>query len=89
MDQFKNGQKLSRIFWDDDDFVEVGKLTEEFYFIDGEKKEDVCVGLEVLMENGQMTGVPWAVGKFESETTVKYNLALVAGVVYENPNQRH
>ena len=60
-----NGQKLKEIFWTEG-FCRVG--------VGG------CTNIEVVMENGQMAGVPWALVTFEGTEQRKYNLALTEGV---------
>ena len=63
---FYRGQKLKRIFWGEM-FLEVGTRC--------------CADIEVVMENGQMAGVPWALITNTDGSQCKYNLALVEGVV--------
>ncbi len=42
---------------------------------------DECESIVVVMESGQMSGVPWAVVTFETGRIEKYNLALIEAVV--------
>jgi len=63
--EFCNGQKLKEVFWADG-FVKIGS--------------GGCIEIEVVMEDGQMAGVPWALVTFEKTEQRKYNLALVEGV---------
>ena len=63
---FFNGQRLKAIYWEEGAQCVVG--------------ESDCIGIEVVMENGQMAGVPWAVVFREDGKCQKYNLALAEGV---------
>lgn len=70
--RFKNGQKLKEVFWNESSVVVRDKaLSEDFPY---------CVDIEVVMESGQMSGVPWAVATFSDGTIRKYNIALAGGV---------
>jgi len=40
-----------------------------------------CKSITVVMEDGQMSGVPWVVVKCFNGKIEKYNIALVTGVV--------
>jgi len=64
--QFKTGQMLKAIFWDEGPGQVVGQHD--------------CESIEVVMENGQMARVPWALVKFADGRSWKYNLAAAEGV---------
>ena len=63
--EFFNGQRLNAIYWEEGEQCVVGQGV---------------TGIEVVMENGQMAGVPWAIVFRESKKCNKYNLALAEGV---------
>lgn len=65
--EFKNGDKLKQIFWEGQSRILVG--------------ENGCESITVIMENGQMAGVPWVIVKITGREITKYNLALCEGVV--------
>lgn len=62
---FYQGQKLKSIDWPEAR-CEVGSFN--------------CTDIEVVMENGQMAGVPWALATYEDGTQFKHNLALAESV---------
>lgn len=64
--EFQNGQSLKTIFWDDDSVIEVGKLG--------------CIDIVVVMECGEMSGVPWAMVTKDDGSVYKYNLKMCQGV---------
>ena len=68
MESLKNGDKLKQIFWEGDARVLVG--------------EGGCESITVVMENGQMAGVPWAEAHFKEAELTRYNLALCEGVMF-------
>lgn len=70
---FETGQKLRSIFWEQDTSMEVGK--------------GGCIDIEVVFENGQMAGVPWALATFKEAPQHKYNLARADGVSYPEKNK--
>ena len=41
-----------------------------------------CKSITVVMENGQMAGVPWAYVEKEDGTETKHNLALCESIIY-------
>jgi len=59
-----------------------GDLLDAIYFSDGLKVEcgDNAKTIQVVMENGQMDTVPWAVVEMNNGRTWKYNLALCESV---------
>lgn len=63
---FKQGQKLSAIWWPTGGETEVGK--------------NGCLEIIIVFEYGQMAGVPWAEATFNDGRIQKYNLATVEGV---------
>ena len=68
-DRFCAGQFVQTIFWEDGTYIERGKAD--------------CVSIKVVMENGQMAGVPWFLVTYTPESglrTTKHNGASVAGV---------
>lgn len=40
----------------------------------------MAIDMEVVMENGQMAGVPWVYVKYDDGTESKFNLVLLEGV---------
>ena len=64
--QFQEGMQVKSIYWDDGPGFIVGQLD--------------CKQITVIMENGQMAGVPWFLVEFEDKPTQKINGALVEGV---------
>ena len=63
--EFFNGQRLNAIYWEEGAQCVVGQGV---------------TGIEVVMENGQMSKVPWAIVFRENKRCDKYNLALAEGV---------
>ena len=63
--EFFNGQRLNSIYWEEGSCV-VGR--------------NGVTGIEIVMENGQMAGVPWVIVFNESGKANKHNLALAQGV---------
>ena len=63
---FKTGQKIKSIFFTNGDELNISS-------------PDVK-SITVIMENGQMAGVPWASVIFQDDQEFKYNLALCEGV---------
>ena len=69
---FIRDQKLKYVTWADACY-ETGK--------------NHCTSIIVIIENGQMTGVPWAVVEFDDKCAVKVNLALMEEVgLAEDPS---
>lgn len=64
--KFYEGQQLLSIFWEDGE-IETGKR--------GHKE------IVVVMENGEMAGVPWAEVTKEDGSIYKYNLKMCHGVM--------
>lgn len=69
--EFHNGQKLKALCFSDDENINASDT----------------LTIAVLMESGQMAGVPWAVVE-DAGRVWKWNLALVLGVELEedSPN---
>ena len=63
---FENGQKLSALFFPNEHNISVGKNV---------------LDIEVVMECGQMSGVPWAYVTYADGQRQKWNLALCEGVL--------
>jgi hypothetical protein len=63
---FYDGQQLLGILCPDGSKIRVGK--------------DECESITVIMESGQMAGVPWAMVVRSGNRVYKYNLALAEGV---------
>ena len=63
--QFKQGEKFSKLYFDDEQSIEVGRD---------------CSLIVVEMENGQMAGVPWFEVYQDGLMISKWNAALVQGV---------
>jgi hypothetical protein len=62
---------------------EQGQLIHWIEDIDGggpQVGDNKCTKIEVIFENGQMAGVPWANAYYETGRIVKYNLANVRAV---------
>jgi len=70
---FKNGMKLSHIVYS----------TKECLYHD----DPNVVDMWVIIENGQMAGVPWAVVEFNNGQIIKINLAtaLEVGLLISDP----
>lgn len=66
--KFYEGQKLKAIFFDDDDESVFDSTT------------DNIKSITVVMENGQMAPVPWALVVDADNRETKWNIALLAGV---------
>ena len=66
MSLFKEGQSVTALFFTDEQCIRVGA---------GE-----CTGINVVMENGQMAGVPWFEVYKNGEVTEKWNAAMLEGV---------
>ena len=64
--RFCNGQELKAIYFPDGESVTV---------------EMTATRIEIVMENGQAAGVPWAYVIYKNGDIRKYNLALVEGVL--------
>jgi len=65
---FFDGQELQAIFWpNDEETIRAGINTN-------------ITSIEVVMESGQMAGVPWAIVSMRDGRQYKYNLALAKGV---------
>ena len=69
---FYTGQRLKEIFWSSGERCRVGEHRD--------KTEITIAYIEVVMENGQMAGVPWAIVQWSDGKTLKYNLAEMDGV---------
>jgi hypothetical protein len=66
--EFKNGQKLQGVWYNN---------SEEGYGMTDSNVKDI----EIVMENGQMAGVPWAIIRFTTERSpAKLNLAFCTQV---------
>ena len=65
--QFQEGQLIKSIFWEEESFLEVGKHR--------------CKRITVVMENGQMDGVPWFLVEFEDKPPQTFNAAMTEGVM--------
>jgi hypothetical protein len=63
---FQDGQKLKAIHFNDEEFISTGSAE--------------CMAIEIVMENGQMAGVPWALVTSTDGTQNKWNLAMCQGV---------
>jgi len=72
MKEFRNGQKLKCVCGPQ------GPVGEQIYYCIG---RDDCIAIEVVMENGQMAGVPWALIYINNKPKRKVNLALMEEVV--------
>lgn len=64
--KFRSGDKLKAIHIDTDDNIIVDKTR--------------VLDIEIIMENGQMAGVPWAYVTYADEENQKWNLAMCQGV---------
>lgn len=64
--KFHRGQKLKALYWANGSEITVGLGT--------------CEDIEVIMENGQMAGVPWALARHSDGIILKHNLAKVESV---------
>ena len=64
--RFYEGQELKSIWWSHGGMVTVGKCT--------------CKSIHVVMENGEMSGVPWALVVYDDGKQQKYNLKMCEGV---------
>ena len=62
--KFRAGDKLQAIYWPDDVSVRLDECG--------------CINLYIIMENGQMDGVAWAVAEYSDGRILKHNLALLA-----------
>ena len=73
--EFKQGQKLDYVQGPSDG-------NQVFYRVGHSYSKSVKppVQIEVVMEYGQMAGVPWALVTFENKPPVKVNLALMEEV---------
>ena len=69
--EFKEGQKLSAVWWNNGE--------------DGYSVQMHCTAITVVMEYGQMAAVPWAYCEFAGKPPRKLNLALMEEVVLEKP----
>lgn len=67
MSMFECGQEIKTIYFSDDTHITAGES---------------CDSIEVVMENGQMAGVPWFAVVKDGKMDSKWNAALVAGVKY-------
>ena len=65
-DRFIEGEEVQGIFWPDDSQIIVG--------------QGDCKKITVVMEYGQMAGVPWFAVWNDHKITHKYNGAHLAGV---------
>lgn len=70
MSIFKLGQKLTGVYYDN---------SEQGWTLGREGVVDI----EVVMEYGQVAGVPWAEITVENKDTVKFNLAMASDVRYK------
>jgi len=71
---FKQGQKLRDVR---------GPVDSEgdcVYYTTDQSNPYSCADIEVVMENGQMAGVPWALVTFKDKPPIKVNLALMEAV---------
>ena len=60
--------KLKRIEWNNgNQYVQVGKMG--------------CVSITVVMVDGQMAGVPWALATYDDGDKVLHNIALCESVI--------
>lgn len=66
MKEFTQGQKIKAIFWANGEQLISGEGTTQ--------------EIEIVMENGQMVGVPWARAIHKDGRIFKHNLALVESV---------
>ena len=64
--RFEEGQKVESVFWSDGEYKKVGT--------------NKCKRITVVMENGQLAGVPWFLAEFEDSPDQKYNGAMLEGV---------
>ena len=64
---FTNGDLVEVICFDDDQEIRVGRE---------------CDSIIVVMENGQMAGVPWLQVWKDGQLVSKWNAAKVQGVIY-------
>ena len=64
--RFQEGQSIESIFFSDEGVIATGKYG--------------CQSITVVMENGQMAGVPWFLVTYDDKPPQKYNAALVEGV---------
>lgn len=68
--EFRSGMKLEAIFWSESGAIlEVGD------------RSDQPKSITVVMENGQMASVAWALAEFNDGGRAKFNLAMCKGVV--------
>lgn len=84
--------KLKKCVKDQDTVVEPKNIKKIFYqgqqlraisFFDNSSirvKHKSVLSIEIVMENGQMDGVPWCLVSYEDGKQVKYNLALLKSV---------
>jgi len=84
--EFKQGQKLDYVQGPSD-----SDGNQVFYRVGYSYSKSVKppVQIEVVMEYGQMAGVPWALVTFENKPPVKVNLALMeeVGLLEESEGQ--
>lgn len=73
--RFKEGQEVSKIYYPDDSYVEVGDLYEAND--QGLEVENITV----TMENGQMAGVPWFNVWVGGRIVAKHNGAHLACII--------
>jgi hypothetical protein len=78
---FKSGQKLKAINYEHTSF-RVGEPT----ILSGQSTLNTVVDIEVVMELGQASYVPWAVVKYVDGSIFKENLAMAHGVEYFKEN---
>lgn len=71
--RFTEGQLIKSIFWDECGCTESGKSG--------------CKRITVVMENGQMAGVPWFLVEYENSEPQKFNAAKVEGVTLFGANK--
>ena len=69
---FANGDLIESIIFDDDRELRVGRD---------------CDAIIVVMENGQMSGVPWFQVWKDGKLVLKWNAAKVQGVTYEQSDE--
>jgi hypothetical protein len=69
---FKLGQKLLSVCY--------GTDGQQGYFVGMSYRTDKVQRITVVMEDGQMSGVPWAVVEFKDLTDIKLNLSLCVEV---------
>lgn len=66
MKAFEHGEQIKAIFWTDNEQVISGQGS--------------CKKIEIIMEAGQCSGVPWAVAIHEDGRIFKHNLAMATTV---------